>query len=104
MIRPIDTQILYPQAPELSNRQQVNKQLPENQQQQFAQIMQKESEVKKEKVQEVSKDAGIKNDPKEKKEKGSDEKQSQNQQRKKQEKEKINGYQGPQGRTIDIKI
>lgn len=50
MIRPIDTQILYPQAPELGNRQHVANQKPNIEQEQFAQLMQKEVEQKKEAI------------------------------------------------------
>lgn len=55
MIRPIDTQILHPQTPELANRQQVNNQLPAVQQDQFANIIQKEIKTKKDTVQETHK-------------------------------------------------
>ena len=50
MIRPIDIQILYPNAPEFSNRQQVDNQNPNGQQGQFAEMMQKEQAEKKEKI------------------------------------------------------
>lgn len=50
MIRPIDIQILYPNAPEFSNRQQVDNQKPNVQQGQFAEMMQKEQAEKKEKI------------------------------------------------------
>lgn len=50
MIRPIDTQILYPNAPEMSNRQQVDNQKSSIQQGQFAEVMQKEQKEKKEKI------------------------------------------------------
>lgn len=47
MIRPIDTQILYPQSQELSNRQQVDNQKTNVQQHAFAQVMKNEVEEKK---------------------------------------------------------
>ena len=69
MIRPIDTQILYPQSPELSNKQQVDNQKPALQQDAFAQIMKDEVTQKKERVQQTEKDSKVKNDPNEKKKK-----------------------------------
>lgn len=50
MIRPIDTQILYPQTPELGNRQHTDNQKANVHQEQFAQLMHKEAEHKKEVV------------------------------------------------------
>ena len=50
MIRPIDIQILYPNTPEFSNRQQVENQRPNIQQEHFAGMMQKEQAKKRETV------------------------------------------------------
>ena len=53
MLRPIDTQTIYQQTPEVSSRQQAVKQGEERQQIQLAPILQKEIEVKQETVNEV---------------------------------------------------
>lgn len=50
MIRPIDTQIIHPQTPEIAGRQQRTNHLPIEQQSQFGDIMQKEVEEKKDTV------------------------------------------------------
>ncbi len=50
MIRPIDTQILHPQTPEIAGRQQRTNHLPVEQQSQFGDIMKKEVEHKKDTV------------------------------------------------------
>ncbi len=50
MIRPIDTQILHPQTPEIAGRQQRSNHLPVEQQSQFGDIMQKEVDHKKDTV------------------------------------------------------
>lgn len=50
MIRPIDTQVLYPQTPEIAGRQQRNNQLPTEQQAQFGNLMKKEVESKKDTI------------------------------------------------------
>ncbi len=62
MIRPIDTQILYPQTPELANRQQQHNDKPNIHQDAFANTMKQELEHKKATVQEVGKDEKIDND------------------------------------------
>ncbi len=62
MLRPIDTQTIYQQTQELSNRQQVHNQGENTQQGQFAHIMQKEAELKKESVNELEKSQKIDND------------------------------------------
>lgn len=56
MLRPIDTQTIYQQTPEVSNRQQGLKQGEELQQAQFAQIMHKETKEKQNVVIETRKD------------------------------------------------
>lgn len=61
MIRPIDTQTIYQQTQEIANRQQVYNQNEHNQQGQFAHIMQKETEIKKESVNELEKNQKIDN-------------------------------------------
>ena len=50
MIRPIDTQIIHPQTPEIAGRQQRNNHLPVEQQSQFGDIMKKEVAHKKDMV------------------------------------------------------
>lgn len=55
MIRPIDTQILYPQSPALSNRQQHINEQGVLQQAQFAELLKKENQNKKETVEEIDK-------------------------------------------------
>lgn len=50
MIKPIDTQVLYPQTPEIAGRQQRNNQVPLEQQAQFSNIMKKEVESKKDTI------------------------------------------------------
>lgn len=62
MLRPIDTQTIYQQTPEVSNRQQAIRQGEEMQQTQFAQILQKETDVKQETVNEVKEDEKTDND------------------------------------------
>lgn len=62
MLRPIDTQTIYQQTPEVSNRQQAMKQGEEMQQTQFGQILQKETDLKQETVNEVRKDEKTDND------------------------------------------
>lgn len=91
MLRPIDTQILYPQAPELSNRQQAANDSVINQQSQFAEIMYKETQIKKEKVQQAEKNEKVKND----KEKG-------NQSAYSNQKNKQNNKQNNQKQSDDI--
>lgn len=61
MLRPIDTQTIYQQTQELANKQQVQQKEPEVQQNQFATIMQHETAVKQEKVNQVHEDEQIKN-------------------------------------------
>ena len=56
MLRPIDTQTIYQQTPEVSNKQQAMKQGEEMQQTQFGQSLQKETDLKQETVNEVRKD------------------------------------------------
>jgi len=62
MLRPVDTQTIYQQTPEISNRQQAVRQGEEMQQTQFAQIFQKETDLKQETVNEVKKDEKTDND------------------------------------------
>lgn len=83
MIRPIDTQILYAQSVELANRQQVTNQSAVVQQNQFAEIVQKEVQTKKEQVQQTSEDEKVKNE----KEKSNKEKYSKQEKKKKERKE-----------------
>lgn len=53
MIRPIDTQTIYQQTPEVSNKQQAIQYSEEMKQVQFAEILQKETEIRQEIVTEV---------------------------------------------------
>lgn len=62
MLRPIDTQTIYQQTQEISNRQQVHNKSELTQQGQFAHIMQKETELKKESVNELEKSQKVDND------------------------------------------
>lgn len=62
MLRLIDTQTVYQQTPEVSNRQQAMKQGEEMQQVQFGQILQKETDLKQETVNEVREDEKTDND------------------------------------------
>lgn len=62
MLRPIDTQTIYQQTPEVSNRQQAFKQAEEMQQNQFANILHKETEEKQKVVIETKENAKTDND------------------------------------------
>lgn len=62
MLRPIDTQTIYQQSQEISNRQQAHKQGEEMQQTQFAHLMQKETREKKETVSEIEQNEKIRSD------------------------------------------
>ena len=105
VIRPIDTQILYPQAPELGNRQHTANQKPSIQQEQFAQLMQKEVEHKKETINKPREGQKTDNDVKKdhKQSKGQHkEKNKQVAKEKTKSKEKLKGpYAGSQ---FDIRI
>ena len=57
MLRPIDTQTIYQQTPEVSNRQQGFKQSEEMQQTQFANLLHKETEEKQKVVIETKENA-----------------------------------------------
>ncbi|WP_069997478.1 hypothetical protein [Cellulosilyticum sp. I15G10I2] len=101
MLRPIDTQTIYQQTQELSNRQQVHNQGEHRQQGQFAHIMQKETELKKESVNELEKNQKIDNNlNKEKKEEQGNAKKN-----KKKESSKNNqGKKWHKETQIDIRI
>lgn len=62
MLRPIDTQTIYQQAPEVSHRQQAIQQGEEMQQTQFAQILKKEVDVQQETVTQVKENQKTDND------------------------------------------
>lgn len=62
MLRPIDTQTIYQQSHEVSNRQQAHNQGQEMQQNQFEQILHKETHEKQETVNEVREDQKMDND------------------------------------------
>ena len=80
MLRPIDTQTIYQQSQEVSNRQQMQKQGVEAEQMQFAHLLQKETREKNEVVKQVQEDEKVDNELNKKKREG------QNQRRNKQEK------------------
>lgn len=61
MLRPIDTQTIYQQSQEISNRQQAHKQGEEMQQIQFAHLIQKETKEKKETVNEIKHNEKVSN-------------------------------------------
>lgn len=61
MLRPIDTQTIYQQSHEVSNRQQIARQETEMQQTQFSNILHKETAQKQESVNEVPQEDQIKN-------------------------------------------
>lgn len=104
MIRPIDTQILYTQSAELSNRQQVANQSTLVQQNQFAELMQKEVQTKKEQVQKTASDEKVKNDKKEGNRSNYSEQEKKDKKDKdKQTKDPARGVQENK-RQIDIKI
>ncbi len=62
MIRPIDTQTIYQQSQEVSNRQQVQKQGIEAEQVQFAQLLNKETRAKTEVVSNIERNDKTNND------------------------------------------
>lgn len=62
MLRPIDTQTIYQQTPEVSNKQQAFKQGEEMQQTQFANILQKETNEKQKIVIEAKENAKTDNE------------------------------------------
>lgn len=103
MLRPIDTQILYPQSPQLSNRQQVDNQKATIQQDTFADIMKEETNQKKETIIKTEENQQVKNNKKDSEKKRS--KQSKNHPNKKknlQENKKDEKIQTQS--TIDIRI
>ena len=55
MIRPIEAKSLYPKSPALSNRQQHSNEQGILQQTQFAEVLKKENQHKKQTVEEVEK-------------------------------------------------
>ena len=101
MLRPIDTQTIYQQTPEVSSRQQAVKQGEEMQQIQLVPILQKETEVKQETVNEVREGEKLDNDLYKKQ--GRREANAQKKYKKK--KNSIKEDKAPQNVThIDIKI
>lgn len=83
MLRPIDTQTIYQQSQEISNRQQAYKQGEEMQQVQFAHLMQKETREKKEAVSEIEHNEKIKNDLNKERKKGKEKSKGQHKKDKK---------------------
>jgi hypothetical protein len=100
MLRPIDTQILYQQSQELSNRVQHANQQIGAQQDQFATMMQKQTQINQEKVQKTSENAKVNKDKEKEKE------NSQRQNKKKIISKSQNKPKAPiqNESTIDIKI
>lgn len=62
MLRPIDTQTIYQQSPEVSNRQQASKHGGEMQQTQLADILNKQTIDRQEMVNEINEDEKLDND------------------------------------------
>ena len=62
MIRPIDTQTIYQQSQEVSNRQQAQKESLQVGQMQFGQLLQKEAQEKANTINNVEKNYAIDND------------------------------------------
>ncbi len=90
MLRPIDTQTIYQQSQEISNRQQAHRQGEEMQQMQFAHLLQKETKEKREVVKEVQHDEKIDNElNKKKKGQHNEEEKRNNKNKKKENKEAI---------------
>lgn len=103
MIRPIDTQVLYPQTPEIAGRQQRNNQLPSEQQAQFGNLMKKEVESKKDTIVAPHQATNLKTDKdKEKQSAGQNSKSS----KKKHQNNKKSKKKTPShlDQTIDIRI
>lgn len=103
MIKPIDTQILYPQTPELANRQHSSNQVPSVQQEQFANIMQKEAKLKQETIAPTPKSENLRTEKDSQKEK----KNPQFKKREQKESNKNNKNNKQKAKTtnrIDIRI
>lgn len=104
MLRPIDTQILYPQSPELSGRQQMANQQANLQQNQFADIMQKQTQEKKERVNKAPEKQKIDNELNKNKQSNNKEYQNKKRDGSKQEAEKESSKPQAQGNAVKIDI
>jgi len=103
MLRPIDTQTIYQQTQEISNRQQVLNQGEHNQQEQFAHIMQKQAELKRESVNEFEKDQKVDNYLNKDKDKSQNQNQK-NKDKKKKSSKNNEPKKWDNGNQIDIRI
>ena len=101
MIRPIDTQTIYQQTQELSNRQQIHNQGERTQQGQFMHIMQEQAELKKDTVSEIEKEHKINNDLNNNNKKEQNEKEKENQKKSNKSEKKIVAIKDTR---IDIRI
>lgn len=99
MIKPIDTQVLYPQTPEIAGRQQRNNQVPLEQQAQFDNIMKKEVASKKDTIIAPHKAEDLKTNKD-----GAKQLADQRSKKKKRKKKKENQAKKRSENTIDIRI
>lgn len=101
MLRPIDTQTIYQQSQEVSNRQQQALQGTERQQVQFASLFQKETEEKQDAVNEVKEQEHLRSDLKQRE--GQRQPQERQKYKKKNKKEKKK-QEGENIGHIDIRV
>lgn len=99
MIKPIDTQVLYPQTPEIAGRQHRNNQVPLEQQAQFGNIMKKEVQLKKDTIIAPHEAENLKTNKD-----GAKQSNDQNLKKKKREKKNTNQLKKRSENTIDIRI
>ena len=99
MIKPIDTQVLYPQTPEIAGREHRNNQVPLEQQAQFGNIMKKEVESKKDTIVQAQKAEDLKTNKD-----GARQSANQNLSNKKRKDKKSKHKRKPLENTIDIRI
>ena len=104
MSRPIDTQVIYSQSPNESSRQHVSNQQPALQQDQFANIMHKETENKKDTVFEVKDEVILDNNLEKRKNKKKDEQQLKEKKEKDKKSSKHLQNTAAEGASIDIRI
>jgi len=105
MLRPIDTQTVYQQSQEVSNRQQMAKNETDMQQSQFSNIMHKETIQKQVSVNEVAEEEQIRSNIDKKNGRGTPEQQKKYKKKKEKDKNK-NKEQKDKESTyhIDIRI
>ena len=99
MIKPIDTQVLYPQTPEIAGRQHRSNQIPLEQQTQFGNIMKKEVQLKKDTIIAPHETENLKTNKD-----GAKQSNDQNLKKKKREKKKTSQFKEHSKNTIDIRI